>query len=399
MRVGVDLFAFDSEYSGGLSSFSLGIVTGLISALPESDSLTIIVSEKNERYLRSIFSYSSVQFLKIPKSTKDKSINGVLTLVAWIVRNYKMRYWYDKYFRSRIMRMVDMTVDVLLTPTTVLNYYALRVPSILCIHDIQQEYYPELFSFMVRMRRWAPYRLSCWKAASIQVSSLYIKDCLIEKYKCVRPEKVFVAYEGVDFNKFTSTTKEDRPQIKDNQSLDKFVYYPAQLWLHKNHLLLIDALSSFRSEMGYELSCILTGLDYGCWDAIQGRIKHHGLKKVFYLGRVEFTQVVWLYRHCMGVLALGLHESSSLPVREGAVFGKPLICSNIPPNIEVQQFLHLRTVDIYDPAALTSTFIDLVENRGDFAQKSSLNINLAREFDWKLIAIQYLSVFKELTRC
>ncbi|MFZ8477744.1 hypothetical protein ACO1MN_15895, partial [Staphylococcus aureus] len=82
---------------------------------------------------------------------------------------------------------------------TTLPFPAARVPGILCIHDIQQEFHPEYFSLRESAARWGSYRLSCWAAFAVQASSQFVKDCLLEKFRFLAADKIFVAPEGVDF--------------------------------------------------------------------------------------------------------------------------------------------------------------------------------------------------------
>lgn len=398
MRIGIDFYSFDPEYSGGVNTFVLGITKGLISNMTDADSVVLVASEKNEQKLKSMFADFPVSFVTITVGGGYRYANRMLWLLAWALRNFKLRYWYDKYFRADTMNVIDGAVDVIVAPASVFNFYALRAPSILCIHDIQQEFNPELFPLSQRIPRWASYRLSCWRAGAIQASSTYIKDCLLAKFEFINPEKVFVAHEGVDLDKFTRSVRGERPENISALAENGFVFYPAQLWPHKNHLLLIEALSIFRNKMGYELPCVLTGFDYGYWGYVQEKINELGLNNVYYLGRISFSQVLWLYQNCRAVLALGLHESSSLPVREGAVFGKPLICSNIPPNIETQEFLRLRIVDKNNPEDLAGVFVELVERGEAMFSEGDENAKLVNIFDWNTIAKKYISVFARLIK-
>ena len=395
MRIGIDFYGFDPECSGGVHTFALGITRGLLSNVQEADCVVIIVSEKNEMRMKSMLAGLPVTFLKISVASWNRYINRMLWLLAWAMGNFKLRFWYDKYFRAHTMSVIDEAIDVLVVPVSVLSFYALKAPAILCIHDIQQEYHPELFSFNERVLRWASFRLSCWKAGAVQASSKYIKDCLVEKFEFIKPEKVFIAHEGVDREKFSMDAPAEKPECIGALETDSFVFYPAQLWPHKNHLLLIEALAIFRNKMGYELPCVLTGYDYGQWEIVQERIKEHQLKSVYYLGRVSFAQVLWLYRNCRAVLALGLHESSSLPVREGAVFGRPLICANIQPNIETQEFLRLRIVDQNNPDDLAGVFVELAEDGEQMVGDGAENAGLVKIFDWNNIARKYISVLNQ----
>jgi glycosyltransferase involved in cell wall biosynthesis len=396
MRIGIDLFSFEPAYSGGVNTFALGLIKGLLNNIVREDSLVFIVSEKNEVYIKSIFADKSITFVLISGSKFGEHINRLLWLLSWVTRNFKLRFWYDKYFRSEIRRAIDESVDVVVSPLTLLNFYAINAPTILCIHDIQQEYHPEYFTTKQLIARWAPYRLSCWKANAIQASSLYIKNCLIEKYKFVAPEKVFIAYEGIDLDKFSKVNLGTRPESVPDLAVNSFVFYPAQLWPHKNHLLLVEALRIFREKMGYEVPCVLTGYDYGHWKLVREQIERSQLKHIHYLGRVSYSDLLWLYQNCRAVLALGLHESSSLPVREGAVFGKPLISADIQPNIETQAFLRLEIVDKNDPGDLANTFEKLLTDSQSMFAASAENVKLVKIFDWSLIAKKYIDVLNKL---
>lgn len=398
MRIGVDLLGYDSSYSGGVATFAIGITKGLARTVQSPDSVVVLVSDKNEAHLRSILEDVPVSFKKITVSSGRRYVMGFLKYLSWAIRNFRLAFWYEKYFRSSASKEIEASIDAVVVPTTTLGFFALRLPSILCVHDIQQEYYPEFFSLRERLSRGVSYRLSCWAATSIQVSSLFVKGCIVEKFPFISPEKIFVAYEGVDFEKFTLLGKTERPSAIDSIEGKSFVFYPAQLWKHKNHMMLIEALAIFRDENDYELPCVLTGQDYGYWETLHDRIKEFQLKQIYCLGRVSFEQLLWLYQNCKAVLALGLHESSSLPVREGAVFGKPLICSNIPPNVETQAFLSLNLVDCHDPKTLAKELYRVADGQDEVLKYGLQNIDQVRVFDWNLIAKEYLSVVAQWRR-
>jgi glycosyltransferase involved in cell wall biosynthesis len=294
------------------------------------------------------------------------------------------------------MAKIEQAVDVVIAPTAKLNFFGLKTPSILCVHDIQHEYHPELFTFAMRIARWGAYRASCWKAAAVQASSEYIRKCLLEKFPFIEPRKIFLAHEGVNVDDFLLALPPQKPRAIGDLSADTFAFYPAQLWPHKNHLLLIDALAIFLARNGSELPCVLTGHDYGLWQHIQRRVQECGLKHVHYLGRVAFPEMLWLYRNCRGVLALGIHESSSLPVREGAVFGKALICANIPPNVETQEFLRVRLFEKDKAEDLADALSELADRTSALSRESSENANLAKALDWASIAKTYLTAARSL---
>ena len=65
MRIGIDLYGFDPDNFGGVSTFVLGLTNGLLNNVTKTDIVTIFISEKNENQLRSSFDKKSVTFIKI----------------------------------------------------------------------------------------------------------------------------------------------------------------------------------------------------------------------------------------------------------------------------------------------------------------------------------------------
>ena len=388
MRIGVDLCAWNAEYVGGVNTFAAGLVNGLIDTANSGDVIVLIVTRRNGPFLRERFSARGVEFLEISINRLAARINTTLSDISWAVGNFMLRHWYDRIFRAELMRRIDESIDVLLAPMTLLQFYGLHKPSLLSIHDIQQEYHPEFFSWKQRVRRWAPYRLSAFQACKVQASSHYIKDCLLEKFSFLEAGKICVIEEGVDFDTF-SNAGDEKPEGLTELGAEEFIFYPAQLWPHKNHLLLVDALARYREKTGSEIACVLSGSDYGRWPAIQAYAQAHGLGRLHYLGRVGFAQLLWLYRNCRAVLALGMHESSSLPVREGAVFGKPLICLDIPPNREAASYLRINLVSGEGPECLAKALISLTAGDVGWFEASRENATLIRKLDWKKIAREY----------
>lgn len=396
MRLGIDLTAYDPESVDGVSTFCLGLVDGFLRNLSTGEHLTILVSSKNKKFFLEKYP-NNITFIELNFLFYEKIINRFVWILSWVLKNYSIRYWIDKYLRSGTKNLIQKNVDALIVPTTVFNFFSLEIPTILCIHDIQQEYFPRNFRLSQRILRWASYRLSCEKASLIQVSSLYIKECIIEKFSFVELRKIFIAPEGVDFSKFSSANLNVRCKKLNMIDSNEFIFYPAQIWKHKNHLLLINALAEYKKLSGIELPCVLTGSDYGFWGCVQNLINALDLKKVYYLGRVDFRELVWLYANCKAVLALGVHESSSLPVREGSVFGRPIICVDIPPNLEVAKHLNLEIVGQSDPLGLAKTLFDLDLNQIKLRSQAIKNIELIKKFDWSNIAPIYVEAIKNIS--
>jgi glycosyltransferase involved in cell wall biosynthesis len=396
VKIGVDLTKFDASYSGGVATFALGLTHGLINSVAPSDCIVLLATSRNRDYLTLRFRHDNVSVVEVDDSGRHRYAIALLGYLGFVCNIFKLPYWYERAFRSNCATKVENAIDVLIAPMTTLSLPSGRVPRILCVHDIQHEYHPDYFSFRERAARWGSYRLSCWTASAVQASSQFVKDCLLEKFRFLPAEKIFIAPEGVDFEAFNPKAPMERPPAEVDIEPGSFLFYPAQLWPHKNHLLLVEALAAFRARNGYEMPCLLTGQDSGMLVPIMAAIGRCDLSKVRYLGKVPFPQLLWLYANCRAVLALGLHESSSLPLREGAVFGKPLICSDIPPNRELQNDLFVLPFARRSAADLSAKFDALISANTALAVKSMANQSSVGRFNWDAIARQYIAVAHDI---
>lgn len=390
MRIGIDLYSFRPTSSDGVSTFSLGLAVGLSECIRGKGSVVILTSAKNDKQLRERLDADSFDFFCVPVSIFARYINRIMWLLSFCFKIYRIRYWYERSFRTRLSRKIEEHVDALIVPTTVFNFFDLVIPTILCVHDIQQEFMPENFTLHQHALRWGSYRLSCDRATEIQVSSRYIKNCLLEKFNFLNEGKIFMAPEGVDRSKFSPESPDARPNFFPSANAEKFVFYPAQIWKHKNHAYLIDALVEYKHRMGKEFACVLTGGDYGYWKALAELISQSGLNEVVYLGRVDMTELLWIYKNCAAVLALGLHESSSLPIREGATFGKPLICIDIEPNLEAREYLNINVVNHDNHEDLVDILIQLESDDSSLRKVALGNLERLKKLEWSTIAHTYL---------
>ncbi len=79
---------------------------------------------------------------------------------------------------------------------------------------------------------------------------------------------------------------------------DRFFFYPAQFWPHKNHIRILQALKILRDEHGKEFNVVFTGSDKGNKQYIIDAITKYGLEEsVIFPGFVSDSELKYLYRH------------------------------------------------------------------------------------------------------
>lgn len=105
-----------------------------------------------------------------------------------------------------------------------------------------------------------------------------------------------------------------------------FVFYPAQFWSHKNHLLLIKTAARLK-EMSAPISVALVGSDKGNRAHVEAEAKRLGVE-VHFLGFVSRPELVYLYKNALALAYASLCGPENLPPLEAMALGCPVIAAD-----------------------------------------------------------------------
>lgn len=391
MRVGVYLAGLNPTYVGGLTTYALGLLNGLISNSRGCQIVTFVSDDARPFLADRIRGAPHASFVSVnepPRTLSERltRLPGLRSLHEH-VRNHRMRV---------VSEQISAECDVALFPLCFMPTYRLGVPSIVSFHDLQHELYPQFFGWRALRDRRVLFDATFRRASLMQASSIAMKNDALRVYgDFLAPERVTVIPEGVDYTVFSGPCTEDAR--KQYALPDEFLFYPAQLWHHKNHVRLLEAVDLAWSEGNAEISLVLSGGEFEAAPAIRRIIKNRGLgERVFPLGKVPFSSLLSLYRQASYVLSASLHESNCLPVLEAAASGSALIVSDIPANRESAQIFNLRLFDPLDVKNIASTLVEAWTRRSDNKQAVDANRVAARRLDWTVVAGMYLDQAERL---
>lgn len=108
----------------------------------------------------------------------------------------------------------------------------------------------------------------------------------------------------------------------------KYLFYPAQFWPHKNHIRLIKAMRILK-EKNYNLKLVLTGSDKGNEKYIKEKVAEYALKdSVLFLGFVKKDEIISLYKNAFALVFASMLGPDNIPPLEAMALRCPVICSN-----------------------------------------------------------------------
>ena len=228
-----------------------------------------------------------------------------------------------KLLQQEGVDVVHIPVQLVPMPNVVRKF-----PYIINPHDYQHEYFPEFFSEKIlRHRRNIWYR-DQRNANAVVVHSLQTRSDAL-KYLGIPEERVFYAPYG-PLENFPAPDDGTLEKIIEDFNLpDRFVFYPARSWPHKNHEALVDALA-YLNKRGLEVSAVFTTVDGEYGEKVREQIRALGLdRQVYIVGRVSPEVMGALYKKCTMVVVPSLFEQNSGPVLEAIHFGKAVVATRL----------------------------------------------------------------------
>ena len=278
------------------------------SAIPE-------ISRLNKGHFIEIKKNHSNIFMKIKRATYvNLPVSRGLLDVS---KNYK------------IIRKFNL--NLIIDPATSLIPIYMGIPYIVTIHDLQHKYYPEFFTLKERVSRNYVYKNAAKNALLVTCESNFVMHDIVN-FLGVPKERIRVVPSppplDLTVNKI-SCEELERTKVRYNLTR-KYLFYPAHLWYHKNHVKLIESLNLIRERYKEEIPLILVGSQKGNFENTMRRITDLNLdNQVNWLGYVPKKDMLYLYKLATALVMPTLFESVSMPIWEAFLLGVPVVSSNV----------------------------------------------------------------------
>ena len=290
---------------------------------------------------------------------------------------------------GRAARDVPGDLDLLHLPVTV-PIPEIELPRVVTLHDVAHLDLPRVFSrAQRRYRRWA-YDGSARRANLVVTVSEFSRQRIVERLG-VAPERIAAIPHGIDHATFAPASDESGPVVSGLP--ERYLLYPANLWPHKNHLRLLDALAAVNDP---DLHLVLTGQIYGRLRTVVAHARRRGLRsRLHHLGHIPRERLAALYRRATAMVFPSLYEGFGQPPLEAMACGCPVAASDRGAVAEVCGEAALG----FDPDDVDSIAGAVGRVAGDEALRARLReagMARAAEFSWERSAAAHLEVYRRV---
>ncbi len=291
----------------------------------------------------------------------------------------------------RIARQFSAGLQVVHYPLTS-NVPRVRLPTVTTLHDIQHHELPELFARHQLAWRRVVYDRAAAHSTLVVTDSDHAQRRIVEVLG-IDPERVVTIHLGVDHERFAPG-----PDPRDDAVLavialpgNPFVLYPASLWRHKNHDMLLRALALVEDR---SLHLVLTGAPFGRLPELRATAQRLGVgDRVHHLGFVSDAALPALYRRARALVFPSRYEGFGAPPLEAMACGCPVASSLAAALAEVCDDA-VEPLAPDDPEQIAAAIMRVTHDETLRERLRSRGLAQAHRFSWQTAADAHLAVYR-----
>jgi len=307
----------------GAFQYSQTMLDG-VSSLPrtEFDPIVVYSSRAWEPYLKDL----DLKARYIPKSLPSRVVNRLSRSLPISIALWRS---VARYMDSFSKAFINEHCDIWIFPAQDSWAYLIPVPALVSILDLMHRYeshFPEVSEKGMFNTRERHYKWICHWSRGILVDSHIGKEQVEESYGTkaeyihvlpyVPPKYIYATATPVNFD-----TNYNLPE--------KYIFYPAQFWEHKNHRALIRAVDALRNELP-DIKLVLAGSKKNAFEPCVALVNQLQLQdRIIFLGYVPDEDMPELYRRARAMIYPTFLGPTNIPPLEAFVTGCPAAVSNI----------------------------------------------------------------------
>lgn len=289
-----------------------------------------------------------------------------------------------------LSRQFSCDVDIVHYPLT-FRVPAVRGPTVVSFFDVQHHDLPHNFTRAQHLWRRLMYDRAALGATRVVTISEHARTRIIE---CVGvdPHRIVAIHLAVDHGRFRPERREEDERLLGDLGLpERFLFYPASLWPHKNHLKLLDAMAINRD---HQLGLVLTGATFGKLGMLKAEANRRGLRgRLQHLGRVADDLLPALYRRATAMVFPSLHEGFGIPPVEAMASGCPVASSRKAALAEICAS-GVAELDPDNAEQMAETIEAVVNDEALRTRLRASGLQQARRFTWAQNATAHVATYR-----
>lgn len=385
MRVLVDVRHLNQSQPSGVGVYTHELLRALFE-----------IDKKNEYVLLSSGS-RRLQPAESARGLKPAATNNNVSFIHLSTPNKFLNLRTLLLHHPTINWRVSEPIDLIFLPNLNITSLPTDIPTVLTIHDLSWNLFPEFYS--QKMRLWhkatKPKEL-IEKSARVLVPSTSTKQDVMNVFG--KPEnEIDVVPHGVE--KIFSPKMEARDHgVRSRLKLPKrFALFVGTLEPRKNLFGLIDGIKYYRNKYHDDLSLVLVGK----WGWKSTQLRHRLWKKdvrpwVHQLGYVDDADRAALYRSASVFVWPSIYEGFGLPVLEAMASGTPVITSHTSSLPELTKDSAVM-VDPYNSVDIGEALNGILNSKPLQQMLKERGLARAADFSWQKTAKQTLEIFESLS--
>ncbi|BCS96477.1 glycosyl transferase [Desulfoluna limicola] len=313
----IGVLALGDKYGGGIYQYTQSFVDAL--KYDNTNNYIIFCNAHDTR-----FDHYGFEVRKINKLNSNffKKIVRIFQFILFI-----RKPWF--FSKKELENFED--IDIFISPViSAYPHFYMDKPFVFTLHDMQERYYPDFFSVIELSTRWLNNRTLSMCAARILCESNYVKSDIVKftgvnenKISIIQspPPEYFLNYKFINAQFEIVSQKYNLP--------NKYLFYPAQCWFHKNHIKLVEAFKKLTLKYD-DIYLILSGSQQNNYDNLIRKIDELKLsEKVKHIGYVDYDDLPYIYKMSKMLVMPTLFESISIPIYEAFALKIPVCSSNV----------------------------------------------------------------------
>ena len=231
-------------------------------------------------------------------------------------------------------------IDLMIYPAPDELAFEVDIPYVMAIHDLQhrlQPHFPEMSANGNLYRREYIFRNAARYATILISESEVGKQDILRFYAAygITGERVKVLPYLPSLPGIGEVSEAEKQRVRIAYHLpDRYLFYPAQFWAHKNHLRIVQALHLLNQEHHLKIPIVFAGTHTGRqrrnYEQLLALIRELGMAdQILFPGYVPDQDMPGLYAGSVVLLMPTFFGPSNIPVLEAWAYGCPVITSDI----------------------------------------------------------------------